>query len=42
MKWEIAKYVAECDKSWRVKASDLRPTRNLQPLSILEWKWEDI
>jgi hypothetical protein len=42
MKWEFAKYVAECDTLRRVKADHLRPTRNLQLLSIPEWKWEDI
>jgi hypothetical protein len=38
MKQEIAKYVSECDTYQRVKANHLRPTRNLQPLSIPEWK----
>ena len=42
MKREIAKYVSECDICWRVKASHLRPAGPLQPLSIPEWKWEDI
>jgi hypothetical protein len=42
MKREIAKYVFECDTCRRVKADYLRPTGNLQPLSIPEWKWEDI
>jgi hypothetical protein len=42
MKREIAKYVSECDTYQRVKADHLRPTENLQPLSIFEWKWEDI
>jgi hypothetical protein len=39
---EIAKYVSECDTYQRVKADHLRPTGNLQPLSIPEWKFEDI
>jgi hypothetical protein len=34
MKQEIAKYVSECDTCWRVKVDHLRPTGNLQPLSI--------
>jgi hypothetical protein len=38
MKQEIAKYVSECDTCRRVKANHLRPTGNLQPLSIAEWK----
>jgi hypothetical protein len=42
MKQEIARYVAECETCRRVKANDLRPSRNLQPLSVPEWKWEDI
>jgi hypothetical protein len=42
MKREIAKYVFECDTCRRVKANHLRPTGNLQPLSIPEWKWENI
>jgi hypothetical protein len=42
MKREIAKYVFECDTCRRVKADHLRPTRNLQPLSIPKWKWENI
>jgi hypothetical protein len=40
MKREIAK--SECDTCRRVKADHLRPAGNLQPLSIPEWKWENI
>jgi hypothetical protein len=42
MKREIANYVSKCDTCRRIKGDHLRPTRNLQPLSIPEWKWEDI
>jgi hypothetical protein len=42
MKREIAKYVSECDVCQRVKASHLKTTGILQPLSIPSWKWEDI
>jgi hypothetical protein len=42
MKQEIAKYVSECDTCRRVKADHLRPTGNLQPMSIPEWKWKNI
>jgi hypothetical protein len=42
IKREIAKYVSECDACRRVKADHLRPAGNLQPLSILEWKCENI
>jgi hypothetical protein len=37
-----AKYVSECDICQRVKASHLRISGTLQPLSIPSWKWEDI
>jgi hypothetical protein len=39
---EITRYVSECDTCWKVKVDHLRPTGNLQALSIPEWKWEDI
>jgi hypothetical protein len=39
MKQEIVNYVAESDIYQRIKAGYLRPARNLQPLSIPEWKW---
>jgi hypothetical protein len=42
MKREIARYVSECDTCRRIKANHLRPTGNLQPLSIPEWKWKNI
>jgi hypothetical protein len=42
MKLEIAKYVAAYDTCRRVKPDHLGHVGNLQPLSILEWKWEDI
>jgi hypothetical protein len=42
MKQEIAKYVSECDTCQRIKADHLRPAGNLQPLSVPEWKWENI
>jgi hypothetical protein len=42
IKREIAKYVSKCDTYRRVKADHLRPAKNLQPLSIPEWKWENI
>jgi hypothetical protein len=42
MKQEIAGYVSECDTCRRIKADHLRPAGNLQPLSIPEWKWENI
>ncbi|WVZ89357.1 hypothetical protein U9M48_035777 [Paspalum notatum var. saurae] len=42
MKWEIAKYVSECDVCQRVKADHLKPAGMLQPLAVPSWKWEDI
>ncbi|WVZ97593.1 LOW QUALITY PROTEIN: hypothetical protein U9M48_043115 [Paspalum notatum var. saurae] len=42
MKWEIAKYVSECDICQRVKADHLKPAGMLQPLALPAWKWEDI
>jgi hypothetical protein len=42
MKRELAKYVSNCDTCRKVKADHLRPVGNLQPLSIPEWKWENI
>jgi hypothetical protein len=42
MKREIARFVAECDVCRRVKAEHQRPAGTLQPLSIPEWKWDEI
>jgi hypothetical protein len=42
MKREAAHYVFECDTCQNVKADYLKPVGLLQPLSIPEWKWDDI
>jgi hypothetical protein len=42
LKREIVKYVFECDTCQRVTTDHLRSVGNLQPLSIFEWKWENI
>jgi hypothetical protein len=42
MKRDIAESVPLCDTCQRVKAEHQRPARLLQPLKILEWKWEEI
>ena len=42
MKREVAKFVAECDVCRRVKAEHQRPAGLLKPLSIPEWKWEEV
>jgi hypothetical protein len=40
MKKEIAEYIARCMECQKVKAEHRNPTGLLQPLPILEWKWE--
>jgi hypothetical protein len=42
MKRETAHYVSECDICWKVKADYMKPGGLLQPLSIPDWKWDDI
>jgi hypothetical protein len=42
MKQEIAKFVSECHTCQRVKAEHQSPVGLMQPLNILEWKWEEI
>jgi hypothetical protein len=42
MKRKAVRYVSECDTSRKVKANYMKPGGLLQPLSILEWKWDDI
>jgi hypothetical protein len=42
MKRDVMEYVAQCDTCQRVKAEHQRPAGLLQPLKILEWKWEEI
>jgi hypothetical protein len=42
MKREVARYISECDTCRKVKANDMKPGGLLQPLSIPEWKWDDI
>jgi hypothetical protein len=42
MKREAARYVSECDTCQKVKADYMKPGGLLQPLSVLEWKWDDI
>jgi hypothetical protein len=33
--------VSECDTYRNVKADYMKPGRLLQPISILDWKWDD-
>jgi hypothetical protein len=42
MKREVARYISECDTYQKVKADYMKPGGLLQPLSIPEWKWDDI
>jgi hypothetical protein len=42
MKQEIARYMLECDTCRKVKADYMKPGGLLQPLNILDWKWDDI
>jgi hypothetical protein len=42
MKREVARYVSECDTYQKVKANYMKLGGLLQPLSIPEWKWDDI
>ena len=42
MKKEVAKYVAKCVICQQVKVERQKPAKFLQPLSIPEWKWENI
>jgi hypothetical protein len=42
MKRDIAEYVAQCPECQQVKAEHQRPAGPLQPLSIPEWKWDQI
>jgi hypothetical protein len=42
MKREIAEFMSNCWIYQQVKIEHQKPARELQSLSILEWKWEDI
>jgi hypothetical protein len=42
MKREAAHYVSECDTCRKVKTDYMKPGGLLQPLSIPDWKWDNI
>jgi hypothetical protein len=42
IKCKIARYVSECDTYQKVKADYIKPGGFLQPMSIPDWKWDDI
>jgi hypothetical protein len=42
MMHETARYVSEYDTCRKVKVDYVKPRGLLQPLSIPDWKWDDI
>jgi hypothetical protein len=42
MKRETTRFVLKCDTCRKVKADYMKPGGLLQPLSIPDWKWDDI
>jgi hypothetical protein len=42
MKRETTRYVPECDTYRKVKADYMKSRGLLQPLSVSDWKWDDI
>ena len=42
MKKDIAYFMACCDICNKVKAQHQKPARLLQPLSVSQWKWDDV
>ncbi|TYK14639.1 ty3-gypsy retrotransposon protein [Cucumis melo var. makuwa] len=42
MKREVAEFISKCLVCQQVKAPRQKPAGLLQPLSILEWKWENV
>jgi hypothetical protein len=42
MKQETARYVSECDTYRKVKFDYMKHRGLLQPLSVPDWKWDDI
>ena len=42
MKRDVAEFVSRCLVCQQVKAEHQKPSKTLQPLPILEWKWEHI
>jgi hypothetical protein len=42
MKHETARYVSKCDTCRKVKADYMKLGGLLQPLSVPDWKWDDI
>ena len=42
MKKDMAEYISRCMKCQQVKVEHQHPVGLLQPLPVLEWKWEVI
>ena len=42
MKRDVAEFVSRCLVYQQVKVEHQKPSGTLQPLSILEWKWEHV
>jgi hypothetical protein len=42
MKRETTRYVSECDTCQKVNTDYIKPGGLLQPLSVPDWKWDDI
>ncbi|KAL0556464.1 hypothetical protein IC582_004978 [Cucumis melo] len=42
MKREVAEFVSKCLMCQQVKAPRQKPAGLLQPMSVLEWKWENV
>jgi hypothetical protein len=42
MKCKISRYVSECDTCRKVKTDYIKLNGLLQPLSVPNWKWDDI
>ena len=42
MKTDVVRHIEQCLTCQQVKAEHQRPTGNLQPLDIPQWKWENI
>ena len=40
MKKDVAEYVSKCITCQQIKVEHQRPGGELQPLTILEWKWK--
>lgn len=42
MKWEIFDFVSKCIECQQVKVEHQVPSKLLEPIMILEWKWDQV